>query len=110
MDIRIAKRKYHQHKCVAKQRKIDFNLTFIEWRDIWLQSGKWDERGAQKGKYCMSRNNDIGPYEVGNVFIQLFERNYSDAHKGKKKSQQHIDNWRKSFLSNKIMSKANDNI
>jgi hypothetical protein len=101
-DERIAKRKYHAHKGVAKQRKVDFKLTYNEWIDIWLQSGQWDNRGARKGKYCMSRNNDVGPYEVGNVFIQLFEKNYSDAHKGNKKTEQHIANWRQSWYKNKM--------
>ena len=103
IDTRIAKRKYHAHKGVAKQRGIPFKLTYEEWITLWINSGHWEDRGAGKGKYCMSRVNDIGPYEIGNVFIQLFEQNFSDAIKGKKKSQEHIDNWRKSWYQNKTM-------
>ena len=79
MDIRIAKRKYHQHKCVAKQRNVLFEISYEDWKSIWIQSGHWEDRGSAKGKYCMSRKNDCGPYAVGNVFIQLFEKNIQDS-------------------------------
>jgi hypothetical protein len=54
-------------------------LTFEEWWDIWQKSGKYPERGAKPGKYCMSRFNDSGPYSKDNVFIQLWTQNTSDA-------------------------------
>jgi len=101
IDERYAKRKYHAHKGVAKQRNIPFELSYQDWITIWISSGHWEDRGARKGCYCMSRNNDTGPYAIGNVFIQLFEKNYSDAVKGKKKSKEHIENWRNSWYKNK---------
>lgn len=66
--------------------KILFKLKFREWLDIWIASGHFAERGRGKGKYCMSRYNDIGHYETGNVFIQLHSSNISQAQKGKKKN------------------------
>lgn len=75
--------KYACHKSKAKARGIEFNLTYEEWWDIWQKSGKWNERGAVKGKYVMSRYNDIGAYEIGNVFIQSFEDNRREAMLGK---------------------------
>jgi hypothetical protein len=75
--------KYACHKGKAKHRGIEFKLTYEEWWDIWQQSGKWEERGAVTGKYVMSRYNDIGAYEMGNVFIQSFEANRSEAMLGK---------------------------
>lgn len=71
------KNKYSCQKSKAKHRGIDFELTFEEWWNIWQQSGKWEQRGCRKGQYVMSRNNDTGPYAVGNVFIQLAQDNHS---------------------------------
>jgi len=64
-------------------RNIKFLLTFNEWLEIWIQSGHLEERGSKKGQYCMSRYGDIGPYEIGNVFIQLHSINVSAANKGR---------------------------
>ena len=58
---------------------IEFNLTFDEWFKIWQDSGKYKQRGVRKGQYCMSRYNDIGNYEIGNVFIQPIQQNTKDA-------------------------------
>ena len=73
--------KYLWQRGSAKRRGISFNLTFDEWYAIWQQSGKYDQRGKCKGQYVMSRYNDIGAYEVGNVFIQLHSDNINDARK-----------------------------
>lgn len=81
------RQKFCAHKGVAKQRGIPFHFTFEEWCNIWDKSGHWDERGNRRGKYCMSRYEDKGAYEIGNVFIQLWTQNTSDAHKGKIKSE-----------------------
>lgn len=58
---------------------IQFELTFDEWLSVWVDSGHLAERGNKRGKYCMSRVDDIGPYKVGNVFIQLTTNNTKDA-------------------------------
>ncbi len=75
--------KYACHKSKAKQRGIEFNLTYEEWWHIWQKSGKWEQRGPNKGQYVMSRYNDIGPYEIGNVFIQPSVENRREAMLGK---------------------------
>jgi len=84
------KYRYANHKARAKKRNIPFLLSFVEWKQIWLNSGQWENRGRGKGKCVMSRINDIGPYAVDNVFIQTFEGNSSDGHKDKKQSSIHI--------------------
>ena len=69
-------KKYKEHRWSVKNRvdaqgnPIEFKLTFEQWKDIWINSGFWHLRGNKKGQYCMSRYNDIGHYEVGNVYIQ----------------------------------------
>ena len=60
--------------------KIEFKLTFKQWLDIWLSSGNWHQRGKSQGCYVMSRINDLGHYEVGNVFIQRQEDNHSETY------------------------------
>lgn len=73
-------------------KQILFNLTFEQWLGIWQESGHLHERGNKKGQYCMSRFNDLGHYEVGNVHIQpnaensrerQLRRKLSDDHKAK---------------------------
>lgn len=80
LDLHAALRHaYSGQKCAAGQRGIAFNLTFDEWLNVWLSSGRLSERGRGKGSYCMSRYNDEGAYEVNNVFIQAFEDNIAEA-------------------------------
>ncbi len=72
--------RYWEAKHSAKTRGIQFLLTFDEWWNIWNESGKYNQRGCKKGQYVMSRKGpDIGPYEIGNVFIQTNSANVSEA-------------------------------
>jgi hypothetical protein len=76
-------RKYQIHKIHSKQRGIPFELTFEQWMEIWEKSGKFEYRGRGKGKYCMSRINDMGAYAIGNVYINLNEINAHEGTKGR---------------------------
>ena len=84
----VNKVRYWAHKEYTKGRvdkagnKIEFRLTFDEWLAIWESSGHYQDRGIRKGQYCMSRHNDLGHYEVGNVSIVPIEKNLSEASKG----------------------------
>lgn len=84
---------YDQHRSNARVRGIEFLLTFEEWVQIWNDSGLLHLRGQGKGKYCMARFGDKGPYVVGNVKIithsqNSFEmnQNYPDRMLGKRKA------------------------
>ena len=85
----VFRKLYTQHKSNAKRRGIDFLLTLDEWKSIWLESGKFDQRGKGAEKYCMCRIGDVGAYEVGNVFIELGKKNVSDGNIGKHFSEEH---------------------
>lgn len=61
----------------ASFRGIEWRLTLAEWWRVWVESGKWAHRGRGHGSYAMSRCGDVGPYAVGNVFIQLADLNNS---------------------------------
>jgi hypothetical protein len=70
--------KYNQANNNAKLRNIPFLLTFNEWQKIWMDSGKWEQRGWRKGQYVMARFGDKGAYEIGNVRVCLAEENRAE--------------------------------
>lgn len=61
--------------------RIEMRLTFEQWLQIWVDSGKLEKRGRKSGCYVMSRIDDIGHYEIGNVVIQTFRDNVKDTGK-----------------------------
>lgn len=67
--------KFSAQKRKAKQRGIGWELSFIQWWTIWMESGKWDSRGQGADSYCMCRTKDTGPYVVGNVRIDTHHEN-----------------------------------
>lgn len=74
-------RAYASQRNQARMRGIAWNFDFATWIAVWQTSGKLHLRGRGKGHYVMSRVGDAGPYELGNVHIQLAERNSRDATK-----------------------------
>lgn len=112
------KLKYRHQKYGCKNRldkdgnKIEFKLTFDEWWDWWQATGHYHERGRKKGQYVMARLNDVGHYELGNIFCcthsenvkstdDSYKRtpearaNMSTARKGMKFTEEHKANMRK---------------
>lgn len=79
---------YTQQKSNVRQRGLEMRLTFEEWKQIWLDSGHWEERGRGALKYCMMRKGDQGHYEIGNVFIGTGAQNVSDGNLGKLDSEE----------------------
>lgn len=71
---------YFNQRHKASDRGIDFDLTLPQWWEIWEQSGKWEMRGRGKGRYCMARHGDAGPYGVGNVYITTNDRNAAESY------------------------------
>jgi hypothetical protein len=88
MDLALFR--YRQQKAQAKHRldkngdPIVWKLSFEDWYKIWKDSGHWEQRGVGSGKYCMSRINDIGHYEIGNVVIKTTSENVSEGQLGRK--------------------------
>ena len=72
-EMKKVKRAFQAHKQNAKQRNIDFKLTFDEWWEVWKPH--FHNRGRGKGQYVMYRTMDKGGYEIGNVYIGTVERN-----------------------------------
>jgi len=70
---------YAYQRQAAKSRGKGWEITFPEWLDCWVRSGKWADRGVGAGKYCMARFGDEGPYKIGNVEIALCTKNSADG-------------------------------
>lgn len=56
----------------AATRNIPWNLSFKEWAELWLESGKATKRGQGLGSYCLSRIDRTKGYELSNVRIEPF--------------------------------------
>lgn len=70
---------YTHNKQNARTRLIPWNMTLAEYKSLWDASGKWEQRGRGKGKYCIARKGDVGAYELGNVEIMTNAKNGADA-------------------------------
>ena len=81
---------YARQKAMAKIRNIDWDISFDDWYNIWIQSGKYEQRGRGVGKYCMSRKGDTGPYSKDNVYINECVKNSGDKFRGTKQSLETI--------------------
>jgi hypothetical protein len=68
-------RKFSAQKASAKRAAIAFLLTFEEWRDAWMRSGHWNERGKRRGEYVLARIDHRGPFALGNIHIVRAEAN-----------------------------------
>lgn len=66
---------YSRQRNNARLRGVAFTLSFRDWYEVWTSSGKLHLRGRGRGRYCMSRINDGGGYELGNVFITSCREN-----------------------------------
>jgi hypothetical protein len=80
MNERSMRRKYTSKKASTKGRvdknsqPIEMRLTYNEWVNLW------QEFGQQPGfPFVLSRTDDLGHYEIGNVFIQHVVDNSTDA-------------------------------
>ena len=62
----------------AKSRKIDWQLTFDQWMDIWDNSGQWENMGKGVGLFMMCRVKEPGPYSIENVYIGTGKQNQAD--------------------------------
>lgn len=93
---------YHNHRRDAVRREIEFNLEFIEWLQIWHNSGKLEQRGPRKGQYVMARYGDVGPYALGNVRIVLHSENAAELWANPEKRESMIEGSRRALTGRKL--------
>jgi hypothetical protein len=84
---------YKAQRYRASRRGVTFLLTFEEWTAIWLESGKWKQRGRRRGQYVMARFGDVGAYAVGNVCICEAGVNCAEAKRGTSWSAERRDRF-----------------
>jgi len=73
--------KYTGMRFHSEERGIDFNLSYEEFLEMWLESGKWELRGKHKEAYQLCRYHDEGAYSVNNCYIGTVQQNQHDKHK-----------------------------
>jgi len=71
--------KYGMQKQAARQRGIEFKLTFDEW--WWLWEPHWGQR------MVMARHKDQGAYELGNVRVTTQSDNMQERWDLRKEKQ-----------------------
>ena len=79
------KKAYNDQWRHARDRNIEFNMSYDEWLEMWLVSGNWANRGKKSGQYVMCRYGDVGPYSVRNCYIGTVEQNGRDRWEGREK-------------------------
>jgi hypothetical protein len=94
-------RRYKVHRTNAKQRGVEFKLTFEEWMGWWNSTGHYHERGREVGKYVMARKGDQGAYELGNIECVQAQENSVAPHVGKPKSEEWKEKLRKTRADRK---------
>ena len=72
---------YDDMKNHAKDREIEFLLSYEDFLEMWLLSGRWSERGKMSGQYQMCRFYDEGPYSKNNCYIGTTTENQKDKNK-----------------------------
>ena len=75
------KRAYTFHKAGARQRGIEFKLSFQEWLDWWQVEDRWSRRGRRGDSLVMARFGDVGAYETGNIYCTTSSQNIRDVPK-----------------------------
>ena len=89
---------YNKAKQNAKRRKIPFTLTHEEYKQIWLDSGKWQKK-LNGSNYSMDRINVNLGYEPGNIRIVPVLMNVELWHDSQK--------WQVDFRWRKMWSERN---
>ena len=71
-------KRYRKQRRRATQRDIPWLFSYVTWRKMWWESGKWGQRGVKRGNYVMARFGDKGPYSPDNVRICTASENHKE--------------------------------
>lgn len=70
--------RYNCQKSAARNRGIEWDITFAEWWAIW--EPHWENRGRYADGLVMARHGDSGPYHPSNVKIITLAENASEQY------------------------------
>lgn len=70
---------YTRHRASAGERGIAWEFSLASWWRVWVESGRWGQRGTRTGMYVMARWGDEGPYAPSNVRITTNRVNLQEA-------------------------------
>jgi hypothetical protein len=73
--MQTTRRKFSHQRHTAKERGIEWALTYDEWLFWWEQTGHFHERGCRRGQYVMARIGDVGPYSLENILCLRIDQN-----------------------------------
>jgi hypothetical protein len=75
--------RYIRQRLNARNRGIEFKLTYVEWYDWWVAelaiAGPNAKRGRSRGGLVMCRFGDAGAYALGNIYCGTHSDNMRDA-------------------------------
>ena len=58
-----------QQRNQANYREEGWTIEFEAWKQMWDESGHWQDRGRVKGTWCMTRRDWSTPWTVENAII-----------------------------------------
>jgi hypothetical protein len=58
-----------QQKNQAQYRDEGWLISFEAWKQLWDESGQWENRGRVRGTWCMTRSDWSTPWTVANAII-----------------------------------------
>lgn len=70
---------FRSQRSNARKRGIKWDFKLWDWWRVWVESGKWNQRGRGDG-YVMARIKDSGPYSRENVYITSASQNIRDGY------------------------------
>ena len=73
-----AKQKYRDQKRDARNRNIAFEISFDDWYQWWLLNGV-DKQTQASTNLCMCRSNDVGPYNLNNIYLGTRSENTKEG-------------------------------
>jgi DNA-binding XRE family transcriptional regulator len=93
---------FDDQKRHAKDRNIPFLFSYSEWLEMWLISGKWENRGKQRGCFQMCRFGDEGAYSPRNCYIGSVADNQKERHNhSEPETQKIIELYKNTRMSQK---------
>lgn len=82
---------YEKQMANARKRGIAWLFTRATWWRVWLDSGKWEQRGTSSRQYVMARHLDLGPYAPWNVSIKTASENAIEREPNRRARNSHSE-------------------